>query len=280
MRNLLNFLLKNSTWFVFTFYVLLGCMLLFSGATYHQHVYLTSANAVSSSILEATNSVTGYFNLREINASLQLSNANLENEVLNLRRELAACRSELSDTLRREDSRRFSYVLGTVINNSTRHPRNYFTIDRGYNDGIKPGMGVVDHNGIVGIVNVTGPHTSRVISLLNQTQHFSVKIYKTPFVGSLTWKGNDPNVAYVEEIPRHAKYHVGDTIVTSGFSTTFPEGIPVGTILNRVRSEDDNYYTFKVRLSSDFKTLSTVRVIKDIYKQELDSLATKDIKVE
>lgn len=280
MRNLLNFLLKNSTWFVFTFYVLLGCMLLFSGATYHQHVYLTSANAVSSSVLEATNSVTGYFNLREINASLQLSNANLENEVLNLRRELAACRSELSDTLRREDSRRFSYVLGTVINNSTRHPRNYFTIDRGYNDGIKPGMGVVDHNGIVGIVNVTGPHTSRVISLLNQTQHFSVKIYKTPFVGSLTWKGNDPNVAYVEEIPRHAKYHVGDTIVTSGFSTTFPEGIPVGTILNRVRSEDDNYYTFKVRLSSDFKTLSTVRVIKDIYKQELDSLATKDIKVE
>lgn len=255
-------------------------MLLFSGATYHQHVYLTSANAVSSSVLEATNSVTGYFNLREINASLQLSNANLENEVLNLRRELAACRSELSDTLRREDSRRFSYVLGTVINNSTRHPRNYFTIDRGYNDGIKPGMGVVDHNGIVGIVNVTGPHTSRVISLLNQTQHFSVKIYKTPFVGSLTWKGNDPNVAYVEEIPRHAKYHVGDTIVTSGFSTTFPEGIPVGTILNRVRSEDDNYYTFKVRLSSDFKTLSTVRVIKDIYKQELDSLATKDIKVE
>ena len=280
MRNLLNFLLKNSTWFVFTFYVLLSCMLLFSGATYHQHVYLTSANAVSSSVLEATNSVTGYFNLREINASLQLSNANLENEVLNLRRELAACRSELSDTLRREDSRRFSYVLGTVINNSTRHPRNYFTIDRGYNDGIKPGMGVVDHNGIVGIVNVTGPHTSRVISLLNQTQHFSVKIYKTPFVGSLTWKGNDPNVAYVEEIPRHAKYHVGDTIVTSGFSTTFPEGIPVGTILNRVRSEDDNYYTFKVRLSSDFKTLSTVRVIKDIYKQELDSLATKDIKVE
>lgn len=280
MRNLLNFLLKNSTWFVFTFYVLLGCMLLFSGTTYHQHVYLTSANTLSSSFYEASNTITGYFNLREINASLQRSNANLENEVLNLRKELASCRSQLSDTLRRKDSHRFSYVLGTVINNSTRHPRNYFTIDRGAGDGIKPGMGVVDHNGIVGIVNVVGPNTSRVISLLNQTQHFSVKIDKSPFVGSLSWKGNDPNVAYVEEIPRHAKYRVGDTIVTSGFSTTFPEGIPVGTILNRVRSEDDNYYTFKVRLSSDFKTLSTVRVIKDKYKQELDSLATKDIKVE
>lgn len=265
---------------MFTFYVLIGCILLFSGGAYHQNVYLTSANVVSSGVYGTANSVTGYFNLRKTNEELQLENARLENELFNLRKEMATYRSLLSDTLQMTGPKRYSYVLGTVINNSTRHPRNYFTIDRGRKDGIRPGMGVVDHNGIVGIVNVTGEHTSRVISLLNETQHFSVKINNTPFVGSLSWHGGDPNVAYVEEIPRHAKYQVGDTIVTSGYSTTFPEGLAVGTILNRVRGGDDNYYTFKVRLTSDFKTLSTIRVIQDIYKQELDSLATYDLKVD
>lgn len=280
MRNLLNFFLKNSTWFIFIFYVLLSLILLFNGDNYHQSVYLTSANTFSSSVYGVSNGVTGYFNLRSINEDLQASNAKLENEVFNLQKELAACKSLLSDTVSLKEQKRYDYVLATVINNSTRHPRNYFTIDRGSEDGVKPGMGVVDHNGIVGIVNVAGPHTSRIISLLNQTQHFSVRIAGTPFVGSLSWKGSDPQVAYVEEIPRHARYNTGDTIVTSGYSTTFPEGLPVGTILNRVKSSDDNYYVFKVRLTPNFKTLSTVRVIKDIYKQELDSLANFDIKIE
>ena len=141
-------------------------------------------------------------------------------------------------------------------------------------------MGVVDQNGIVGIVNVSGDHMSRVISLLNETQRFSVKLKGSSFIGSLNWKGRDATIGYVEEIPRHAVYKTGDTIVTSGYSTTFPEGIPVGIVMNRVHSDDDSFFTFKVRLISDFKALSTVRVIKDVYKSEIDSLATFDIKTE
>ena len=83
-------------------------------------------------------------------------------------------------------------------------------------------------------------------------------------------------MAYVEEVPRHVAYRVGDTIVTSGYSTTFPEGIPVGTVLSRVRGQDDNFFTLKIRLASDFKTLGTVRVIKDELKAELDSLMVSD----
>lgn len=280
MRNLLNFLIRYSTWFVFAFYVLLSCILLARRDDYHASVILSSANKVSGSVYSAASGVTGYFNLREINHSLQESNAALENENLNLRNLLAEYRAYLSDTISIRDEKRFDYVLASVINNSTRHPRNYFTINRGSMDGVKPGMGVVDQNGIVGIVNVAGPHTARVISILNETQRFSVKIKDTSFVGSLAWKGNDPGVAYMEEVPRHAKFHVGDTIVTSGFSTTFPYGINVGKIMNRVHASDDNFYILKIRLMGDFKTLSTVRVLKDSYKAELDSLESFDIKIE
>lgn len=280
MRNLLNFILTYSKWFVFTFYVLLSLILLFSTNSYQKSVYLTSANAVSGSLYGMANGVSGYFNLREINGELQKSNAYLENEVFNLRTQVADLKSQLSDTLFEKEQKRYDYVLASVVNNSTRHPRNYFTINRGSSDGIRPGMGVVDHNGIVGIVNVVGPHTSRVISILNRTQRFSVKIKGTPFVGSLSWRGLDPKTAYVEEIPRHASYRTGDTIVTSGFSTTFPEGLPVGVIMNKVHCADDNYYIFKVRLTSDFRNLSTVRVINDIYKSELDSLQNFDIRID
>lgn len=280
MRNIFNFILRYSKWFVFTFYVAISCFLLVRQNGYHQWLFLTSANKLTGSVYGTWSQVTGYFHLRSINNSLQASNAALQNEVLNLKAEIATLRTQLSDSaLTADDLRRFDFVSASVLNNNTRHPRNYFTIDRGEADGVKPGMGVVDQNGVVGIVNVTGKHLARVISLLNETQRFSVKIKGTTFAGSLAWKGGDANIGYVEEIPRHARYEIGDTIVTSGFSTTFPEGIPVGVILNRVRSEDDSFFTFKVRLAPDFKALSSVRVIRDYYKEETDSLATHDIAV-
>ncbi|MDE6006570.1 MAG: rod shape-determining protein MreC [Muribaculaceae bacterium] len=278
MRNIIDFILKYSKWFVFTLYVLISCFLLVSHNRYQQSVYFSSANVVSGNIYDAWSQVTGYFHLKSINESLQASNADLQNQVFNLKTQIAELEARLGDTVSRDsESDRFDFISASVVNNNTRHPRNYFTLNRGSRDGVQPGMGVVDQNGVVGIVNVAGPHMSRVISLLNETQHFSVKIKGTSFIGSMVWKGSDASVGYVEEIPRHARYSIGDTIVTSGYSTTFPEGIPVGVILNRVRSQDDSFFTFKVRLTSDFNALSAVRVIKDIYKNEIDSLANFDI---
>lgn len=278
MRNILDFILRYSKWFVFTLYVLISCFLLVSHNRYQQSVYLSSANVVTGNVYGVWSEVTGYFHLKSINESLQASNADLQNQVFNLKTQIAELETRLGDTVHRDrEKERYDFISASVINNNTRHPRNYFTLNRGSRDGVQPGMGVVDQNGVVGIVNVAGPHMSRVISLLNETQKFSVKVKGTYFIGSMVWKGGDATIGYVEEIPRHARYSIGDTIVTSGYSTTFPEGIPVGIIMYRVRSQDDSFFTFKVRLTSDFNALSSVRVIKDIYKNEIDSLASFDI---
>ena len=283
MRNLIDFLVKYSTAMLFMLLVLLSCILLFTGNTYQQSVYLTSANAIAGSIFEVGQSVTGYFNLRNINQDLQQRNASLENEVLNLKNEIAYLKTIVpldSATEARIPSARFDFVMATVINNSTHRPRNFFTINRGSADGIMPGMGVVDQNGIVGIVNVTGTKSARIISVLNETQRFSVKVKGSNYVGSLSWKEGNPAIAYVEELPRHVKYNVGDTIVTSGYSTTFPEGIPVGFVMGQVHTTDDNFYTLKVHLAADFSQLSTVRVIRDEFKAEMDSLNLFDQRTE
>ena len=274
----MNFFIRFGSWFIFTFYVILSCVILFTYNTYHSSIYFSSANAVASTVYDASSDVTGYFNLREINRDLEENNARLENEVLNLRHQLAELRTLTSDSLNFDGSSlpRYDYVAATVINNNVKHPKNYFSINRGSKDGIKVGQGVVDHNGVVGIVNVTGNNTARVISLLNESQRFSVKLKNTDYIGSLVWKGGDPSIAYMEEVPRHTNYHIGDTVVTSGYSLSFPANIPVGVVMNRIKGADDNFYILKVRLTSDFKTLSTVRVIKDNFKESLDSLSLHD----
>lgn len=277
MRNLLNFFVKYGSWFLFVIYLAISCVWLFTDRRYQQSVYLTSANAVSSSVYEMSSNVTGYFNLRGINNDLQQRNATLENELLNMRSELEYYKSIAPDSSEMDvPANRFSYITANVSSNSTNKPLNYFTINRGSRSGVEKGMGVVNQNGIVGIVNVVGPNTARVISLLNETQHFSVKVKGTHSVGSLQWHVGNPSVAYAEEMPRHVPYHVGDTVVTSGYSTTFPEGIPVGIVLGQVRAKDDNFITLKLRLLPRFNDLSTVRIIIDHFKNEIDSLATFD----
>ncbi len=247
------------------------------GSRYRQSVYLSSANVICGGLYNSSAEFLGYFHLKTINRSLQQSNASLQNEVLNLKNQIAQYKVLLSDTSRIYGvSERYDYVPAAVINNNTRHPKNYFTIDQGETSGIQVGMGVVDQSGVVGIINVVGPHVSRAISLLNENQKFSVKIKDSNFIGTLNWKTGDPRIAYVEEIPRHAIVHSGDTIVTSGYSTSFPEGIPMGVVMNRIKGSDDSFYTLKVRLLPDFNSLSTVRIIKDIYKNEIDSLSQFD----
>lgn len=281
MRNLFGFFVKYGSWFLFVIYLAISCVWLFTDRRYQQSVYLTSANSVSSSIYELSSNVTGYFSLREINNDLQQRNASLENELLNMRTELEYYKSiALADSTEYDvPTERFSYITANVSSNSTNLPFNYFTINRGWKSGIEKGMGVVNQNGIVGIVNVVGPNTARVISLLNETQHFSVKVKGTHSVGSLQWHVGNPSVAYAEEMPRHVPYHVGDTVVTSGYSTTFPEGMPVGVVLGQIRAKDDNFTTLKLRLLPKFNDLSTVRVIIDHFKNEIDSLAALDANI-
>ncbi len=265
MRNLLNFFLRYSSWFVFLFYALLSCYLLFTRNPYQHHVYLTSANAVASGIYEVTGNVTSYVGLRDINDDLQRRNAALEAEVVMLRTQNKHLRQDiLQDSLRSLDSvGRFEFVIASVINNSVIRPYNYITIDKGTADGLAPEMGVMDQNGVVGVTNVVGKHHSRIISLLNPNFRLSCKLRGNSAFGSLVWDGRNPSEALLEELPKQVRFHKGDTIITSGYSAMFPEGIPVGTVIGSTRGEDDNFHTLRIRLLTDFTTLSTVKVISN-----------------
>lgn len=271
MRNLINFFFKYSTWIIFIIYVVVSCILLFNNNPYQHHIYLTSANKVSSSIYNSTSNVTSYFHLKDINEDLHHQNSKLEQEVISLRKELQKFHDIIyNDSMQVTPAlSQYKFRIAHVINNSIHRAHNYITIDKGTRDSIKPEMGVVDQNGVVGIVNIVGENTARIISILNPDLRLSCKLKGSDNFGSLVWDGRNPNEAILEELPRHAEANIGDTIITSGYSAVFPEGIPVGIVVAHANENDDNFFALRIKLLTDFSKLGTIRVIENKMKDEI-----------
>lgn len=274
MRNLLNFLIKYSSWIIFIIYVIISCILLFNNNPYQQHIYLTSTNKISSSIYGVTNNISSYFNLKDINEELQIQNTALELENISLKEQLRQYQEKYYyDTMTQPDYlEHYDIYIAHVINNSISRPYNYITIDKGANDSIATEMGVIDQNGVVGIINLVSPNNARIISLLNPNFRLSCKVKNSNSFGSLVWDGKHYQEAVLEELPRHTLYNVGDTVVTSGFSAVFPEGIPVGKVVTQSDEDDDNFFKLRIRLFTDFSSLSTVKVIRNEQKAELKTI--------
>ncbi|MDE5631673.1 MAG: rod shape-determining protein MreC [Muribaculaceae bacterium] len=274
MNELFGFILRHSKWLVFTFYVVIGCMLLFNGDPYRQHVFMTSAGRMAATVYKGANNVTSYFDLREINGDLNRRNAELQAEIVRLQETIDAMQeANFTVTLALDSGvRHFDFIVAHVINNSISHPFNYLTINKGSNDGVKPELGVIDRNGVVGIVSTTGAHSARVISLLNPHFRLSCKIKRSDYFGSLVWDGVNPTEALLEELPRHTIYEPGDTIVTSGYSAVFPAGLPVGTVMEAESDKNQNFFTLRIKLLADFTTLGNVQVVVNNQAEELRAI--------
>lgn len=255
----------------------MSCVLLFTRNPYQHHIYMTSANTVTAGVFSLSNNITSYFNLREINSDLNERNATLEAEVLALKSELQKIDdTRHTDTIVETETGQYQFIVAHVINNSISKPYNYITINKGYADGIRPEMGVIDQNGVVGAVNVVAAHSARVISVLNQNFHVSCKVKSSQHFGSLTWQGGDPRVALLEDLPRHSQVKPGDTIVTTGFSAVFPPDIPVGRIMKPQNGKELSTSNLKVQLSTDFARLSTVQVVVNAQRKEIADIEATD----
>lgn len=264
MHNLLNFLIKYNYWLLFIVLEVASITLLFRFNHYQGSVFFTSANRVSGIVLQGVSEITSYFGLRSVNRDLVSRNVELELQVEQLGEALKAYRKDTADIarMRRDVLRNYRIYQARVVNNSVTQTENYITINRGSSDGITPEMGVVSGTGVVGIVYMTSPHFSLVLPVLNTKSSISCKIQRTDYFGILKWEGGSSQYAWVKDMPRHSEFSLGDTLVTSGHSAVFPEGIPVGMVDDMEDSHDGLSYRLKVKLFTDFARLSEVNVIQ------------------
>ena len=280
MRNLLNFLLKYNYWFLFILLEVICFVLLFRFNNYQQSVYFTSANVVTGKVYEVSGSVSSYFHLKSVNEDLLDRNMLLEQQIANLENALRERQvdSVTVNSIRNLDNKDYQIFKAHVIRNSLNQADNYITLDKGSSSGIRPELGVVDGNGVVGIVYKTSPNYSLVISVLNSKSSISCKIVGSEYFGYLKWEHGDSRYAYLKDLPRHAEFNLGDTVVTSGYSTVFPAGVMVGTVDDMSDSNDGLSYLLKIKLATDFGKLGDVRVIArtgQMEQQELENMSTK-----
>ena len=266
MRNLLDFLYKYHHWLVFLILEVVSVVLLFQYNSYQGSVWFSSASAVAGKAYELESKMTSYLSMAKVNEELTMRNIYQERQLDQLRRLYAEATKDTTDMERKglEFLSKYQLIPAKVVENSIHKLENLITIDKGRKDGVEPDMGVACGNGGVGVVYLVSDHYSVVISALNAaSSRISCAIRGRGYFGYLHWYGGDPSVAYVEDVPRHAKFKLGEWMVTSGFSSIFPSGVQVGKIEQAYNSSDGLSYKLKVRLSTDFGNVRDVVVISD-----------------
>ena len=241
-------------------------VLLFQYNSYQSSVWFTSANAVVGKVYEWDAAVRSFFSLTRVNEELTLRNFYLERQVTQLRRLYGDLTQDTTVMQRQELEFLSQYKLipAKVVSNTVDKANNLITIDKGRLDGIEKDMGVACGSGVVGVVYLVSSHYSVVIPVLNvPSSRISCAIRGRGYFGYLQWYGGDPSVAYVEDIPRHARFKRGDWVETSGYSAIFPPGVLVGKVTNIYNSTDGLSYRLKVKLTTDFACLRDVCVISD-----------------
>lgn len=272
MRNLLAFFVRYNSFFIFLVLEMVCLYAAFRFNYYHKVTFTSASNSITGGVYNTYSGFIDYLSLAEVNDSLSRENALLRSQL----------QSNYWDTEVRKDVacdvnmvQAYQYFDAKVISNSTNSASNYLVVNKGRKHGIKENMGVVVPNGVVGIVMDASENFATVMSVLHKDSKVSVKIKGLNYSGSLYWLGGDSRYARASGIPKHVNIQAGDTLVTSGYSSIFPENLMVGTIESFEVPSGNNFYDITVKLSTNFETVDYVYVINYLFTKEQKELQNK-----
>lgn len=262
MRNLLKFIQQYSNFLIFVGLEVAAFLLFAMTQPYQQMRMLSSANVVIAGINQQVREWTDFVSLRKVNNQLAEKNARLEQELMALRDQLE--RSNERDTSRYYYAHlQWDFIPAKVVDLQTASQHNYLVLNKGSRDHVKEGQGVLGQHGVVGVVSKVNSNFSLVIPLIHPKMNLSCRIQKNGQQGFLHWEGASYRYASLDDVGRHVQVEEGDTIVTSGLTSRFPENILVG-VVDKVRlSEGDANYQLRVKLATDYRGLKYVQIINN-----------------
>lgn len=269
MQPLIRFFLKYYNAFLFIGLEILAFMLIINANYYQQSKYISFSGNISGKVNTAYSNITQYFSLRYSNRILAEENAILHKQQLYSFLRTDSKTVVINDTTYRQ---MYEYEQAKVISNSTNKLNNFIMLDKGRLQGVKPNMGIIGPNGIIGIVKHVSDNFSLVSSVLNSKTKISARLKRTDHVGTILWKGGDDAHVQMNDVPIHVKLKVGDTVSSSGYSLAFPQGLPLGTIDLVETNSSNDFYSLRIKLFCDFNNLSYVYIVKNLMKDELDVL--------
>lgn len=284
MYNLIKFISKYKILFLFLLLEFISFGLIVQNNRYHKAGFLNSANYVTGSINSFYKSFTVYLQLKNENKKLAGENALLKNRTINveyteiplLEEDSCFINSPLAgDTIILDTTAHFNYIPALAVSNSTNKKHNYIYIDKGTKSGINKDMGIVETSGVVGVVVNSSSRYSVVMPLTNEKSSLSVKIKNQGYFGTLKWNQGDYTRAKMIEVPNHVALKPGDTIVTSGYSQIFPQGLLIGYVEQAKKIEGNSFLDIDIKFAVDFSKINYIYAVQNGELQEL-----KDIIVE
>jgi rod shape-determining protein MreC len=268
MQQIINFLIRHKNTLLFLLLFFLSIFFTVQSHSYHKSKFVSSTNFLTGGFYEWVNGMEAYFHLEEYNQNLKQENSRLRSLLYESEKDSVSFQTD-STTY----GESFSFLPAKIISNNYSKTDNYLLLDKGGNDSVKVDMGVVTSRGIVGIVEGTSENYARVISILNSNSAINVRLKKSNHFGTLTWNGENPNLAQLTYVPKIAPVQKGDTVITGGKSFIFPEGIPVGLVHDFSLGKDETYYDIDIRLFNDMTNLGYVYVIGNPNREELLELS-------
>jgi rod shape-determining protein MreC len=268
MNNLLHFLVGIRVLLLFIILETIALTLFTTNSYYQQSVVVNKLHAVRGAMHEQVSKLTQYLNLQETNITLATENTALHNELVRYRLERNATPGTVTSP---EGAPLFNYIPAAITDNSVNKQHNYIMLNVGATDHVAPDMGVVTEYGVIGIVMAVTEHYAIVKSLLHTDWRCNVRLVHAGDFGPLQWDGISYNEAVLHDIPQHSNVQVGDTVVTSGYSSIFPPNIPVG-VVKSFEIKRGNFYEIRIRLFADFKKIRHVNVVSFLYRHEVKTL--------
>lgn len=264
MHNFAEFFRKYSQLILFTFLLGVSLFFIYKNNRYQRVLIFNAANETAGRAYTVYADAWEYLDLRKSNRLLAEENASL-------RAQLLADKYKIYNKWVNADTtykQTFTYIPARVINNSVDKANNYVTLNVGSLHGVKPDMGVISPDGVVGVIKSVSTHFSVAISLLHRKLQLSARLRGSSFFGSLQWQGTDENTLVLEYIPSYAEIAVGDTVETTTYSSIFPEGIAIGTVKSFDVDADEGYFRILVKPTSEFRKLNNVYVVNFTLKEE------------
>ena len=268
MKEIIKLILKYHFTIIFILLEIVSFSLIIRHNEYQRAIFSESASTLFGNISSTITSIKDYFRLKEMNESLANENILLKNR---LEKYEFLRDTIIHGTVVQDSIPVYEYIGAKQVNATYNRTKNYITLNQGRKNGLQKEMAVCTPEGIVGLIQDLSDHFAVVIPLINVDSRISAKIKKNNYYGSLQWDGNDYAYSYLNDIPYHVEVNAGDTIVTSGLSKIFPEGIVVGYV-ESVDKETANFLKIKVKLAVDFKRINHVYVILNYKKNEQTSL--------
>jgi len=264
MQQIVYFIQKYKYFLLFLLLEVLALTFTIQSHSFHKSKFINSANAITGEFFKQSHSFFEYTSLKKENLKLAKENTVLRNALDLKNKEIFSYK--IDTTFHKN-----IYFTAKVINNNYTKKNNTLTINKGRNHGLTIDMGVISSNGIVGIINNVSANYATVLSVLNGYSKINVRLKNSPFLGTLTWDGKDYKITQLHDIERQAPMQIGDSIISSGKSTLFPEGIIVGTI-KEFDFKDKKYQNVQIQLSNDMSSLGHVYIIKNKHKKEIKQI--------